>query len=544
MEDGSVKTQEGLRKAEEMKAKREAATKQRKEEEAYRKSVMESTREIIRKEEEQAKAKGRVVDVQRRMRELTTHLNLPKKTSKKQLEKQDKLKRLEEPVPPKPVLPEGVILTLVGGEEDWISMWDLDDAAIIKRINQKKKEEKMARKHLRKVQAEQKKVNKAMKIKKKQYANAGVIWDPEKVRAEILGSMPAPSEDKTEPDSDADSESESSSDSDSDSGSNSSSDSESDDETEETKQPKKKNIPFMKPLILDTELLEEAQAVQQALVDKKKAKRTARRTARKEKETADEKKAEEAARLKAEEEEAEGKDKARAEKKAAKKAAKEAIEEAQALEAAEALESKKRKRDEEDDDEAAAAERKKARKEEKKAEKKRKHKENIDVEAKNQALEKAAKKEEKRKRKAESKVDTMDIDTAINGNDEVLTKKLKKSIVESNDEKLDREIAKREAKRKVELGSDEDRGPQYDKTGGTAQWNPDALSGGSARKDKFLKLLGAKKGGQAGKITNKPAKANGNVVDISKIQSELERQFESGIKMKHDGGSKRRGLGA
>lgn len=78
----------------------------------------------------------------------------------------------------------------------------------------------------------------------------------------------------------------------------------------------------------------------------------------------------------------------------------------------------------------------------------------------------------------------------------------------------------------------------------TNDWNADALDGDAARKDKFLRLLGGKKDGAAASAKSKPEKKD--TKDISKVQTELERQFEQGIKLKHgDGGQgKRRGIGA
>lgn len=74
------------------------------------------------------------------------------------------------------------------------------------------------------------------------------------------------------------------------------------------------------------------------------------------------------------------------------------------------------------------------------------------------------------------------------------------------------------------------------------QWNPDALTGGEARKAKFLRLLGAgKSNGPTAASKPKPHTAT---AAITKVQSELERQYEAGMKLKHDGGSKRRGIGA
>ena len=77
-------------------------------------------------------------------------------------------------------------------------------------------------------------------------------------------------------------------------------------------------------------------------------------------------------------------------------------------------------------------------------------------------------------------------------------------------------------------------------TGSAEQWNTDALTGDEARKEKFLRLLGA---GKSNGALSKH-KSNTSTADISKVQSDLEKQYEAGMKLKHDGGSKRRGLGA
>lgn len=82
---------------------------------------------------------------------------------------------------------------------------------------------------------------------------------------------------------------------------------------------------------------------------------------------------------------------------------------------------------------------------------------------------------------------------------------------------------------------------------GAEQWNADALSGDTARKDKFLRLLGAGKFNGAD-ITEKSLKRSKSpkksFAAISAVENELERQFEAGVRMKHDGQGKRRGLGA
>lgn len=70
------------------------------------------------------------------------------------------------------------------------------------------------------------------------------------------------------------------------------------------------------------------------------------------------------------------------------------------------------------------------------------------------------------------------------------------------------------------------------------QWNVGGLEGGSARQSKFMRLLGAKKGGTSlGATTNIKS-------DSVKAEADIQRQFEDGMKSKNDGTSKRRGLGA
>lgn len=72
------------------------------------------------------------------------------------------------------------------------------------------------------------------------------------------------------------------------------------------------------------------------------------------------------------------------------------------------------------------------------------------------------------------------------------------------------------------------------------QWNPDALTGDAARKNKFLRLLGAGKGDG---VEAAPKKKQASDQDIQRVESELERQFAAGIRMKHGGMGKRTGLG-
>lgn len=73
------------------------------------------------------------------------------------------------------------------------------------------------------------------------------------------------------------------------------------------------------------------------------------------------------------------------------------------------------------------------------------------------------------------------------------------------------------------------------------QWQVDGLEGGSARQAKFLRLLGGKKAGAAAPTAHGAAKG---ASDSTKAEADIQKQFEAGMKMKNEGGSKRRGLGA
>jgi len=130
--------------------------------------------------------------------------------------------------------------------------------------------------------------------------------------------------------------------------------------------------------------------------------------------------------------------------------------------------------------------------------------------------------------------------------------------VDSRDDKLDQAIAEREAQLKAK-NEDAEEGPRYEKV--AQQWNPDALNGDKERKAKFLRLLGGGKQKETEtedqkkerekneKIARKAARkaersAAENVKQIAKMESDLEKQYEAGMKLKHEGGGHRRGLGA
>ncbi|KAK3358960.1 small acidic protein family-domain-containing protein [Lasiosphaeria hispida] len=81
------------------------------------------------------------------------------------------------------------------------------------------------------------------------------------------------------------------------------------------------------------------------------------------------------------------------------------------------------------------------------------------------------------------------------------------------------------------------------------RWNVQELGGGSSRQSKFMRLLGAKKVGAD--VTAIPAAGAKGAVgsarpkfDINNVSNDLEKQFETGVRMKFEAGAKRRGLGA
>ncbi|KAH8650839.1 small acidic protein family-domain-containing protein [Tricladium varicosporioides] len=148
-------------------------------------------------------------------------------------------------------------------------------------------------------------------------------------------------------------------------------------------------------------------------------------------------------------------------------------------------------------------------------------------------VEKAAKKARKAEKKARKEAEAAEAAKAENDTEKAAKKavqKEKKSKKEKSPPSLKRISTEPTSSNPTPRASAE-------------QWNPDALTGDAARKNKFLRLLGAGKTNISSTAGMK--KGNGNkTLDVEKVQSELERQYEMGMKMKHDGGGKRRGLGA
>lgn len=73
-----------------------------------------------------------------------------------------------------------------------------------------------------------------------------------------------------------------------------------------------------------------------------------------------------------------------------------------------------------------------------------------------------------------------------------------------------------------------------------SRWNLQSLSGDDARREKFLRLLGAS---SSGKATTHPTTTTGaqKADDMLKVNVELEKQYEAGMRIRHEG--KKKGLG-
>ncbi|ELQ39135.1 hypothetical protein MCOR02_007203 [Pyricularia oryzae] len=80
------------------------------------------------------------------------------------------------------------------------------------------------------------------------------------------------------------------------------------------------------------------------------------------------------------------------------------------------------------------------------------------------------------------------------------------------------------------------------RTGAAEQWNVSGLDGGASRQDKFMRLLGGKKAGnESASVSTGTSKGK---VDSYRSADDLQRQFDYGMKMKHEMGGQKRGLGA
>lgn len=526
-----IKSKAGMRAAAEAKERREREEAERIAAELAYKNAQEAAKleaEVARKAAEE----GRQVPVRMPARIALKDMPKPRKISKKQLQRQELLK--PKPVPPKPIIPAGI--TLPAGEENLLALWDLTDQEIQARLTDQKKQKVNSGKELRLVQQENKKLNKAVKAMKKKADIEGFIFDKAKARKVIIAQMVKEREEreaKKEAASNSGSSSESESDSDS--------DSESDSEGEKAIHTSTKTKQIMESVILpkmDLTLIEKAADIEAARKAKKLEARAKRRQERRQSKAEDESKAAEETKRLAEAQAAEEAKKLAevkeaeeiAEAKQVKKAAREA--KRAAKDSGESSSSNKRKRSKDEEEPVVEDVVKKEKSHKTKKVKTEAPDEDVAPES---VADSGVEKKKKKKSKTEAPVEEVSEPVEESTSD----KKKKKKLSKGNDDKLDKEIAAREAKLKGEASDDEPA------SHGAEQWNPDALTGDASRKDKFLRLLGAGKG--ASKDTSKKEKKpkhNDAGVDIFKISADLERQFEQGVKMKHDGGAKRRGLGA
>ncbi|KAI9648302.1 hypothetical protein NHQ30_002934 [Ciborinia camelliae] len=475
------------------------------------------------------------------------------------------------PVPPRPIIPEGIALP--EGEENWLALWDISDGQIEQRLALAKRDAGNAKRDLRRKQREEARFRRLMKAKRRTAQKMGVPFDPVQAKNEILG------DDEDEDDSEAsDSEAEANSDSDSDSDSDSGSDNE--DESEESKakkaEEKKQKPKFnldesqlnaivkreIQRVRKDTRRQEKAMGVYEKVPkvmteEEKAALKEARIKRKAEKKVEKRAKKEEEAKLGIASLKGKQNRKARKELRRAERAAKEAGENGAAPAKEEVKEDGEGTIDLLGGLEMAldqpeeTKEEKKSKKEKKKADKA--SKETIAEEVSELAEE--TKEEKKARKKAEkaAKATVVEEPTSESKEEKKSRKKAEKAakssvaqeetpesapepqVEESKKRKRSKEEKESSKRKKSKSTSEEPEAPEV-----AAQWNADALDGDAERKSKFLRLLGAGKGGAA---SGKGGEAKGKK-DIEKVQSELERQYDYGMKMKHDGGAKRRGLGA
>ncbi|KAF4585477.1 hypothetical protein GQ602_004782 [Ophiocordyceps camponoti-floridani] len=146
-----------------------------------------------------------------------------------------------------------------------------------------------------------------------------------------------------------------------------------------------------------------------------------------------------------------------------------------------------------------------------------------------------------KKRKSKFKEELADDDTAVElakpdrtkGDDGAQTR------AQDKEQKRERKKREKESKRLKKQREKE----AADGQDAMDKWNVGELTGGTARQDKYLRLLGGKKTSSSTTKTTSSKAAKG-VSAASMAEAEVQRQFEAGVKMKADGGGKRRGLGA
>lgn len=400
------------------------------------------------------------------------------------------------PVPPRPIIPDGVVLPR--GEENMIALWDITDEEITRRLHELKKKKGKERTTLRKQQQIEKKFRRAMKAKKKQAINQGVDFDPEKAAKDILEEQSkSKSGLKLEPSADSDSESGRDSDSDSDSGTDSDSSPDSDSESE------------IKEIRVKSQKKSSLEVTNGG-------------------------------------NEASGKPKTKKIKRS--KTSSKDITEPTRIGYTSTSKKKEKKGTAASNSEfhpTPDAIEKIVKKEKERAKKQQKHLEKV-----NKTIETAElvlNKQKKRKRpKAESEDGAVDKQSSEKSHKKKKAKVADTTMMSTeqvrdqvNDVEPKPEKSHKHKKTKVETDKPASAPTERSAAG---QWNPDALTGDELRRAKFLRLLGATKSN--GPAIAPKSKSHTDAAEITKVQTELERQYEAGMKLKHDGGSKRRGIGA
>ncbi|PKS10725.1 hypothetical protein jhhlp_002482 [Lomentospora prolificans] len=145
---------------------------------------------------------------------------------------------------------------------------------------------------------------------------------------------------------------------------------------------------------------------------------------------------------------------------------------------------------------------------------------------------KKAKKKEKKRKHGRSPAEDSGSDT----DEDNVHEKQKNKTKNKKDKKAKKEKAPAE--------SSNERAPSArTEPAAPANWNVGALEGGSERQKKFMRLLGGGKGAAPGAGQGQTASPVSGF-DIKRVQNDLQRQYDTGLQMKFDGQSARRGLGA
>jgi hypothetical protein len=541
MPDGQVRSQETLKRNAEMKETREREKKEAAEEKAAREEAKKALKEGRLPAAHTGPGAEGVNPARQALIQNPEVAGLP--PPKKKISNMQR-KRLElfapKPIPPKPVIPEGYAIP--EGEESFLALWDITDEGIQQRLSREKARKGQERRALRRSQKEQKKINKQLKARKKEAANLGVLFDRNAALKEIMRKNKEEEEEEEEEE-----------------GSDSY---ESEDE--------------------DMEFDSDGGQMETLKAEQKSDKRNKRHyePETKKEDTPKESDSSDSDSSSDQEDVPEIKPKA----KGSKRSALESIEDEPTP--------KKSKKSKKSKDNAPAVieEAKKnpeviapvlevatkATKKSKKAKAPPAEKEEqvVSVPAQEPELDiKAAKQERKRLRAEEKKrqKELSETNKAIIRNNLASASETPQSVEKASkkrkhieEETTEVEVSEKKQKKKKKSKNEEPVAEQI----AAEQWNPEALTGDAARKEKFLRLLGA--GKSNGAVLGSKQKPSIKAKDIKTVQSELERQYETGLKLKRkyllgqkgspsyvcsvflntrltyhaDGGSKRRGLGA